>query len=465
MPSSMTLIQSATVGAGTAATVTFTSIPQTYTDLIVKISSRGTDPSNFQVIRMYFNNVEGTFRELYGTNGTVGSSGISQNRGGYTSAANNTANTFGNAEVYIPNYTSSVNKAASADAVSENNGAVTVLTLVSNNNPSNSPITSLTFFPDGNNWAQHSTFYLYGVTKYVEVGTGSKATGGTVTTSGGFTYHTFFNSGMFTPTTNITGAEILVVAGGGAGGGNKGGGGGAGGVSYLSSASLTSGIGYSAIIGAGGQTAADGTSYNVGFGTNSIFNNIISNGGGYGGNDNNAGATQSGGTGGSGGAASRAGSAGGTNQGSTGGATGYGFAGGAGINSDPYGGGGGGGAGGAGQAPTGGSNGNGGAGGVGLSTWSAWLTATGTGVAGFIAGGGGGGLYSAGGFNGGGAAGLGGGGQGGNNNGAGVETVRPTAGVPNTGGGGGGAGNQGGTTGVGGGASGGSGLVIVRYTT
>ena len=41
--------------------------------------------------------------------------------------------------------------------------------------------------------------------------------------------HTFINSGVFTATDDITGAEVVLIAGGGAGGSQIGGGGGAGG--------------------------------------------------------------------------------------------------------------------------------------------------------------------------------------------------------------------------------------------
>ncbi len=65
------------------------------------------------------------------------------------------------------------------------------------------------------------------------------ATGGTITTSGGYTIHTFTSSGTFTPSGTVN-VETLVVAGGGGGAGGTSsatgqGGGGAGGVLYTSS--------------------------------------------------------------------------------------------------------------------------------------------------------------------------------------------------------------------------------------
>jgi hypothetical protein len=453
MASTYRKIASVTVGAGGASSIDFTGIPGTYTDLVIKVSGRDTT-DNLPVTVSFNSSAIDSGRTIKG-NGSGAFSGSETIF--WITPSSATANTFGNAELYITNYAGSTAKSMSIDAVTENNGSTAYSFLSADLENGTSAITSVTLTAT-TLFAQYSTATLYGVLKYAETGTGSKAIGGTVTTSGGYTYHTYFSSGMFTPSASITGAEILVVAGGGGGGANKGGGGGAGGVSYLSGASLTSGTAYNVIVGAGGRGTNDGNAWSTGIGTNSVFNNIISNGGGGGGNDNNPGSYRGGVAGGSGGGASRDGSAGGTTQGSTGGATGYGYAGSTGINSDPYGGGGGGGAGQAGQAAVGGTNGFGGFGGNGLSTWSTWLSATGTGVGGFIAGGGGGGLYSSGGNQNGGVGGNGGGGNGGNNV-SGTQTVTATNGFANTGGGGGGAGNSGN------GGSGGSGLVIVRYTT
>ena len=58
---------------------------------------------------------------------------------------------------------------------------------------------------------------------------GFSATGGTKTTSGNYTIHTFTSSGSFVVNAGSGEVEYVVVAGGGGGGGNLSGGGGAGG--------------------------------------------------------------------------------------------------------------------------------------------------------------------------------------------------------------------------------------------
>jgi hypothetical protein len=162
---SMTLIQTVTVGAGGAASIDFTSIPQTYTDLVVKVSVRQTTGS-FPTLFFYFNGLttNRSFRSLYGT----GSSAISSNGtdaiAGLTTGSSETANTFGSFDIYIPNYAGSTNKSASADGVSENNATTSYQFLVANLWSSTAAITSLTLLTGGT-LAQHSSASLYGITK------------------------------------------------------------------------------------------------------------------------------------------------------------------------------------------------------------------------------------------------------------------------------------------------------------
>jgi len=252
------------------------------------------------------------------------------------------------------------------------------------------------------------------------------ATGGTITTSGGYTIHTFTSSGTFTP--NQTGnIEVLVVGGGGGGApstttdGYKGGGGGGGGGVVATSYSITAG-GKTVSIGGGGSGYANGG--------NTIFDTITAYGGGGGGYPNVAGTA--GGSGGGAGGGAGAWSAGGTGwQGGNGGTKGS-------VYGSPYAAGGGGGAGGAGNDAV--DRWTPGAGGIGY--YSA-ITGTGT----YYAGGGAGGTHgdSPGGAN----IAAGGIGGGGNSNSNGTASL---------GGGGGGCIDAWGT-------SGGSGVAIVRYLT
>ena len=440
MPSYV-LLEKITVGAAGAASVTFSGIPQTgYTDLVVKYTARSTYttfPGDAIDVRLTFNGSSSGYSErmLYGTGSAAASaatSGSFLNWAGTQTNTAQTANTFASSEIYIPNYTSSNNKSMSIDAVQENNATSSAARLVASLWANSAAITSLTLSPDYGNFAQYSTFYLYGVAK---LGTTPAivpyATGGdTIMTDGTYWYHAFRSSGTFTPQKGLS-CDVLVVAGGGGGAsGGSGGGGGAGGLQLLSAQSLST-TNYSVTVGAGGASDTQGNNSQLGALTASV-------GGGKGGSG------VPGGNGGSGGGA-YPGEVGGTatsGQGNNGGAGG--------TFTSPYSSGGGGGAGAVGTAGNSAAS-QSGAGGAGTNTYSAWLSVTGLGVSGYIAGGGGGGANTQyGGTSG--AGGSGGGGAGGNPG---------VAGTANTGGGGGGSATQPGGAGTGG--IGGSGLVIVRY--
>lgn len=463
MAKSYTLIQAQTLTA-TTASVTFSNIPQNYTDLIVKISGRATSTSGTsRAIRLEINGdtTYSNYRQRYLRTDDTGAA----NAGAFLSStglryyfyglpnANATANSFGAAELTFINYAGSSYKTFSAEAFAEGfhnpftgtaGNSVTAALWVNT-----AAITTLVFSPDDSSFAAGSTFYLYGVG-------GTRATGGTITSDTDFTYHTFTSTSTFTALEKIKNAEVLVVAGGGSGGWPYAGGGGAGGVVYSSGQTFNAGTSYSAIIGAGGTGA-----YNTGNGqqgNNSQFSSLTVAVGGGGGSGSNGTDRRSGGSGGGGasysnGSAQTAGGTATPGQGNAGGAGS-----GNGVANDM--GGGGGGAGGTGVAAHLGGNSQPGNGGVGTNAYHYWHLATGTGVVSngtyYIAGGGGGG----GGQNttAGGAGGLGGGGRGAANYTSGA--YESEAGTANTGGGSGGgaAGNAPNSP-----KSGGSGLVIIRY--
>lgn len=163
-------IATVTVGSGGASSMDFTSIPATYTDLVVKLSSRdnrssatGTD------VYIGFNGVTTnlSMRRLYGDASAVYSDSGSTGNIGIESASTATASTFGNIEVYIPNYAGTNNKSYSADGVSENNasGAGAAFAQLTAGLWSNTAaITSIKLTPvSGNSFVQYSTATLYGI--------------------------------------------------------------------------------------------------------------------------------------------------------------------------------------------------------------------------------------------------------------------------------------------------------------
>jgi hypothetical protein len=160
-------IASATVGSGGSSTVTFSSIPSTYTDLCVKVSARST-ANGGQNVYVRINGTTSGYSDkfLYGTGSAAGSANSGNTTAGcgcVIPGADFTSNTFGNGEFYFGNYRSSNNKAFYSDSVSENNATLSYLQMFSNLLSNTAAITSLDFFISSGNFEQHSTLTLYGI--------------------------------------------------------------------------------------------------------------------------------------------------------------------------------------------------------------------------------------------------------------------------------------------------------------
>ena len=168
MANTYTLIASSTVGAGGAATITFSSIPSTYTDLVIKLSARNSAAagSNWAWVGVRLNGSTSsyTWRQLYGNgSGTGSGNGSADPLAGYATDAAVTANTFSNSETYIPNYASSNYKSMSNDAVTENNATSAINSFFATLWSNTSAVSSITLALETGNFAQYSTAYLYGI--------------------------------------------------------------------------------------------------------------------------------------------------------------------------------------------------------------------------------------------------------------------------------------------------------------
>lgn len=167
MPDTFIKIATVTVGSGGAATMQFSSIPSTYTDLCVKVSARTDYASTNDNIKLSFNGSTSSFsaRLLYGSGSAAGSSTISNNTDMViVDGANATSSTFGNGELYIPNYAGGTNKSYSADSVAETNATATFMYLTAGLWSNTSAINSITMTPQGgSNFVQYTTATLYGI--------------------------------------------------------------------------------------------------------------------------------------------------------------------------------------------------------------------------------------------------------------------------------------------------------------
>jgi hypothetical protein len=170
MPDTFELISSTTVGVLGASSILFTSIPSTYTDLVIDLSIRTANVAPQAVLDIKFNGSSANYdlRYLGQSNSSVVSytraSGFGTNMIGYYPAATATASTFGNAQIYIPNYAGSTNKSLSLDAVMENNSTTIQNGLLAGLWSQTAAITSLELTETGGGTiVQYSTAYLYGV--------------------------------------------------------------------------------------------------------------------------------------------------------------------------------------------------------------------------------------------------------------------------------------------------------------
>jgi hypothetical protein len=173
MANTYTLIQAINVGSGGQASIDFTSIPSTYTDLSLVVSARATSGSAYGTgLKMVFNNVTSaqyTWKNLQGYDSTADSNGTASAdvyvTAGQMPTANQTASVFGSNNIYIPNYAGGSNKSISAEAVTEQNATTGwIVNMIAGLWSNTSAINRITLSTgNGSNFVQYSNAYLYGI--------------------------------------------------------------------------------------------------------------------------------------------------------------------------------------------------------------------------------------------------------------------------------------------------------------
>ena len=151
-----------------AASVTFSSIPATYTDLVLRWSARcDTTTENVDIqLNAATTNYSLTYLDGYGSSGTASgrlTTGLVGIRVYGMTNSNNTANTFGSAEFYLPNYANSTNKPNSTFAVTETNGTVALIQAVAGLRSNTDAVSSLKLATGSGNFVSGSSFFLYGI--------------------------------------------------------------------------------------------------------------------------------------------------------------------------------------------------------------------------------------------------------------------------------------------------------------
>lgn len=158
------------VPSGGLSSIEFTSIPQSYDDLLVVCSLRQNtrnSPNGGFAFQIIPNNSTASIsgRSLRGDGSATLSQTLTDLRviGGSSS---DTANTFGNSKIYIPNYSGNTAKSFSMDAINETNATDAYPHIVAGLWGNTAPITSLKLqglFGDA--LVQYSSATLYGIKK------------------------------------------------------------------------------------------------------------------------------------------------------------------------------------------------------------------------------------------------------------------------------------------------------------
>jgi len=170
MANTYTLISS-NVLSSAAASVTFSAIPSTYTDLIIRMSTRNDQSAVFGGILYELNNDSATTYSTTFIRGN-GSAPLSDRRTGtpnnnayFLLSVGNTAtsSTFGSSEAYFPNYANGAYKVASAFTTGENNATTSYIGLTANLYSATTAITSIKILSESGNFVSGSSFYLYGI--------------------------------------------------------------------------------------------------------------------------------------------------------------------------------------------------------------------------------------------------------------------------------------------------------------
>jgi len=165
-------IATVTVGSGGSANAEFTSIPATYKHLQVRALIRGTASASAISANMQFNSDTGSnysYHELYGSGagGGQASDGTTQTRfflHGNAPAATALASSFGVAVMDILDYANtSKYKTTRCLNGMDVNGTGGYILLDSGNWRNTNAISSIQITPSSGNFAQYSSFALYGI--------------------------------------------------------------------------------------------------------------------------------------------------------------------------------------------------------------------------------------------------------------------------------------------------------------
>lgn len=171
MPLTYQLIASNIISVNTT-NITFSSIPNTYTDLLLRVSARsGAGPNDAMRVRLNSLNSNNSYTDLRTQGNTVSSATVNSasSSGLMVGPVNHweTTNTFSDSEFYIPNYNSTSAKQMLGSSVAEvpatTVASESIISVAAGLNTATSAITSLLIQNFNGQFFPGSSFYLYGI--------------------------------------------------------------------------------------------------------------------------------------------------------------------------------------------------------------------------------------------------------------------------------------------------------------
>lgn len=173
MAETFTLIETYTVPSGGINTITFSNIPQTYTDLMILASVKTSRNADNDFIKGYFNadTTDGNYAGFLNYNGggniaggSFSALGAPRYFGDVPANGTNSTNHFSSTRIWIHGYTDSYVKPYGAESGQGGNSANQLLTYANGRWNGTAAITSVSFTAGVTGpWLQHSTMSLYGI--------------------------------------------------------------------------------------------------------------------------------------------------------------------------------------------------------------------------------------------------------------------------------------------------------------
>lgn len=159
----MRLIETRTLTSNQSS-IQFDLIPQSFSDLKIVLSLRGTDNSIASFPNITFNGSGSNYSiRTISANGATPASQLIGSILWVANGATATANSFGNTEIYISNYSALTTKLVSIDSVSANNATTSLQYIIGGTWADVTPITSILISNSPNSFVAGSTVSLYAI--------------------------------------------------------------------------------------------------------------------------------------------------------------------------------------------------------------------------------------------------------------------------------------------------------------